>query len=458
MPTGTDPNRSVTVKIPTQFAYLGDLLHEPITRTPLKIQVQNPAVLVDNFEAKQEKAGFNFFLWLLTKESKDFEEAYKIITGEDVIHDLKGTALALFSRNYKKSGNPETFAIFGCEAIAELINDWTTRNYIDNWRVGGTVPLNYELIDTQDPGAPPPDTLKNFAVGSVGKASGGGDVTPSSLDEVIALLETLSQRLGTSEFPVSLPKRLIYPNATGEEVINNLVEMLGYQIRQFDKAVGYLPQRIKVLDTNAAQAGNQSIEVDIHSFADFARESLQFLIDTEGDGDVLGNMAVRILYESGAVHQLAVQANAMLDAIVEHLDFKEKWTQVDVPFAFDPYAGQKGNKAGFSTGSTIPLTEEELEKLLPDLLKEKLIKIRILKNDQKKTLNDIMQELLKESRTAAAGVSEVASESKLEQLVAAAQTALQLQNGITRNNVRKALTAGDMRTRKVAPPSPPAVP
>ena len=275
---------------------------------------------------------------------------------------------------------------------------------------------------------------------------------PAILQLILINQNKIMTAIGVEELPATLPKRLIYPNAKGEEKIENIVQALGYQVKQIDKAVGYLPQKIKVLDTNSAQAGNQSVEVEIHSFADFAKETLQYLIDTEGDEDTLANIAVRILYECGAIHQLSVQIAAMVDAAIEHLDFKEGWKTVEVPFSYDPYAGQKGKKAGEGFGTTpgkpLPLTEEELEKLMPDLLKETLVKIKVLINTQKRTLNDLMQELLRDTRIAAAGVSENASSKRLVEIVEAAQAALQLQNTIARNNVRKALTSGDLRTRK----------
>lgn len=278
-----------------------------------------------------------------------------------------------------------------------------------------------------------------------------------SLCEAKNATAKLSQAVGVEELPGKLPTRLIYPNGKGDTEVNSLIQAFGYLVKQVDKAVGYLPQKIKVADVNSAKAGNQSVELDIHSFADFARETLQYLIDTEGDDDTLTNIAVRIIYECGAIHQLSVQNAAMLDCIVEYLDFKEKWKAVKVPFAFDPYAGQKGKKAGqgFGKGADtkdkpIPLTEEELEKMLPALLTETEVEIKVLHNDQSRSLNDILQDMLRDIRLAAAALSDSAKGEKLEQLVSAAQAVLQLQNAIDRNNVRKGLTAGDLRTRKKA--------
>lgn len=175
------------------------------------------------------------------------------------------------------------------------------------------------------------------------------------LKVLIKKVNKLSEAIGVDELPAALPKRIIYPNGKGEEKPKNIVEILGYQVKQIDRAVGLLPQKIKVADTNPGLAGNQSVEVEIHSFADFAKEILQLLLDTEGDVDTTNNMLVRVLYELGFIHQGVVQGDAMLDAIVEFLDFKQKWKKISIPFAFDPHAGTKGKVGqGFDKQKTIP--------------------------------------------------------------------------------------------------------
>lgn len=258
--------------------------------------------------------------------------------------------------------------------------------------------------------------------------------------------------LGIKEMPARFPKRLIYPNGKGQVELTNLLEILGYQVKQLDRAVGNLPRKIKVTDTNPAQAGNQSIEVEVHSLADMGAETLKYLIDTEGDGDATNNMLVRALYELGFIHQGVVQSSAMLDALVEWADFKQKYKKVKVPFAFDPYAGQKGkvgqgfdkqkNNAG--KGAT---TEEEVEDLLPKLLQNTEVEIRILVNGEQKSVNDLLMDIKRDTAAAAAGVSEKASPERLEQLVAASQLVLKLQSAIARNDGRTALTAGYLKTK-----------
>lgn len=280
-----------------------------------------------------------------------------------------------------------------------------------------------------------------------------GEGAEESEGSVLSLQRKSNEFLGVGRMPAKLPNRLIYPRGEGDFEAADLLGIMEFLIRQIDRSVGYLPQKIKVLDTNAAQEGQQTVEVEIHSFADFAREMLQLLIDTEGDGDVTNNMLVRCLYELGFIHQGLVQNNAMTDAVVEHLDFKHKWTTKKIPFAFDPYAGTRQDSGkGFSVKDApakIDLnTEEEIEKLLPKLLKETEIEIRVLVNEEKKSLNDILVDIKRDTAMAAAAVAERADGKRLEQLVDAAQAMIQMQGVIDRKNARQALTGGNLRTRK----------
>lgn len=274
-----------------------------------------------------------------------------------------------------------------------------------------------------------------------------GEPNPASTT-VCKDLKTLVDGTGVKDLPAKLPKRLVYPNGKGEEKPKTLLEVMGYQIKQLDRAVGPLPKTIKVTDTNPAQAGNQSIEVEIHSLADIGAETLKYLIDTEGDGDTTNNMLVRVLYELGFVHQLNVQIAAMCDAMVEHLDFKHKWKQVKVPFAFNPYAGVKKAGKGFGKLKDDAKTEEQVEASLPELLQNTNVSIRVLDNEDKGSLSDVLQEIRRNAAAAAAAGTEVATPERLKQMVEAAQLVLKMQGAIDRENYRSALTSGSLVNKR----------
>ncbi len=286
------------------------------------------------------------------------------------------------------------------------------------------------------------------AIAALSNKLGTSDGDPET---VFKGLEQILELLGKGKFPAKLPKRLIYPKGTGEEEIKDLPEFLGYLVRQIDRAVGYLPQKIKVADGNAAQSGNQPVEVEIHSIADFFREITQYLLDADGDVDIANNMLVRALYELALIHQLSVQNTAMSDAIIEHLDFKHKYKKVKVPMTIDVKAGLKTKGFGNNPNEGLPVDpkdEKAIEKLLPELLKNVEAEIRILVNDEKKSLNDILLDIKRDTAYSAAAVTEESSAKRLEELVDACQKIIRLSGAIDRHNSRKALTSGDFKTRK----------
>lgn len=468
----TKPGQTVTVATTVKNKQFGALLHEPITKSPVKINVATPTGYKAQFPIQQAKAANKFLLYVLEKLDVSLLDLNQPENGEPLYIDLKAelgiedsltlrdAALTIIKRRSYPSAEetntngplvpastPEMAIIYGCDGISQLIGDYINRSSVELFNLGGLVPLDYELIEGpvySFPDESPADIFEPHSISAAVNSSEEGTVGEK--------LDKISEIIGVDRFPVSMPERLIYPNSKKDVELNDLIELLGYQVKQIDRAVGFLPQKIKIADTNPGLPGNQSVEVEIHSFADFAKEILQYVIDTEGDGDVTNNMLVRVLFELGFIHQGVVQGDAMLDAICDHLDFKERWKKIKVPFAFDPYGGQKGKVGqGFNKETNLPdaKTEEDIEDLLPLLLKNTEVEIRVLVNDEKKSLNDLLQDIKRDTATAAAGVSEKSTPERLEQLVAAAQIMLQIQSVIDRRNMRESLIAGNLKTRRI---------
>jgi hypothetical protein len=177
----------------------------------------------------------------------------------------------------------------------------------------------------------------------------------------------------------------------------------------------------------------------------------------EGDGELTSNFALRSAFQSCQMHQLAVQNNAMLDSIVEYLDFKVNKTTTSVPMPFNPFAGMSPSlvdqvleNLGIVDG--MPLNpsiinsnkEADIEALAPNVLQNTMVKVDIVECRETKTLNESLLELLKHSSAASAAVSERASESGLERVISAASLAQKLTAFLTRRDVIAALGIGDL--------------
>jgi len=254
----------------------------------------------------------------------------------------------------------------------------------------------------------------------------------------------------------SIPKRWIYPGAKGQERVGNLIHLIELMVRADDKHRGYWPVKVKVKDADPAIKGDQPIELEFHSQADVFRELFQYLIDMEGDGDLTSNFALRGAFQTCQLHQLAVQNNAMLDAIVEYLDFKVNRTTARVPMPFDPFAGMDKSlaaqileKIGFTDGaSMIPSIdsnkESDIEELAPNILQNTIVDVDIIECDEEKTLNEALLELLKHSSAASAAVSERVSEPAIDRLIAGAGLAQKVTSFLLRRDVASALGIGDL--------------
>lgn len=269
----------------------------------------------------------------------------------------------------------------------------------------------------------------------------------------------IAKILGISRFPAKLPKRLIIPNGKDYENITDLPEYLGFMIKQIDKAIGFLPQKIKIADSDLAKEGNQPLEVEVHSLADFARETLKILLDGQPESDVQTNMLIRILYELGFIHQGAIQILANVDAMVEHLDFKHKFIVKEYPFAFNPYCNNSSMARGFGQNKNdkelkepaklpdISNAEDVLEKMLSKLLQQTWIKVRTIENIEKRSLNQDIQSIRRDANTAALAVATKADPKILEELVNNALIKLETQDMIQQISVKKSMITGDLRTR-----------
>src|SRR5919199_2532146 len=254
----------------------------------------------------------------------------------------------------------------------------------------------------------------------------------------------------------SIPKRWIFPGATGQERVGNLIHLIELMVRSDDKHRGYWPVKVKVKDADPAIKGDQPINLEFHSQADVFRELFQYLIDTEGDGDLTSNFALRSAFQTCQMHQLTVQNHAMLDAIVEYLDFKINKVKTNVPMPFNPFAGISSNIAdnilaamGFIDG--VPMTpqinsnkEEDIEALAPNVLQNTIVEVDIVECVEQKTLNEALLELLKHSSAASAAVSERVSETAIDRVIAGAGLAQKVTSFLLRKDVASGLGIGDL--------------
>ena len=253
----------------------------------------------------------------------------------------------------------------------------------------------------------------------------------------------------------TIPARWVYPGKKGQLRVGNLIHLVEYMFRADDRARGFWPQTVKIKDANPAIKGDQKIELKFESQADMLREILKFLIDTEGDGDISNNFALRSAIQNCQQHQLLVQNNAMLDAIVEYMDFKIDRTKTKVPMPFSPFAGHQPNlfdqlltKLGFGNkqipGSIDKNTEEAVEALFEGVLQNTEVEVPIIKANEKKSMNEAFIEILKHASAASAAVSERVGEGALKRLVDSAGISQAVSRFLLKRDIAESNGVGDL--------------
>lgn len=253
----------------------------------------------------------------------------------------------------------------------------------------------------------------------------------------------------------SIPARWVYPKGKGQLRVGNLIHLVEYMFRADDRARGFWPQTVRVKDSNPAIPGDQPIELKFESQADMLREILKFLIDTEGDGDLTNNFALRSAIQQCQIHQGVIQTQSMVDAIVEYLDFKVNRTTTKIPMPFSPFAGHEPNlfdrlltKLGFGNkqipGSIDKNTEKAIESLFEGILQNTEVEVPIIEAQEKKTLNEALMEILKHASASSAAVSERVGEGALKRLVESAGIAQSISRFLLKKDIAESNGIGDL--------------
>lgn len=187
----------------------------------------------------------------------------------------------------------------------------------------------------------------------------------------------------------SVPKRWLYPGASGKEKIKDYPGLFRAVMLQADMN-GFVPFEVKIKDTNAAQKGNQGLNLKFNNLSASLKEITQYLIDTEGDVDAANNGIVRLAYTVGLIQQaLAVQGQKLLN-IEEFLGYEVQQEKATLPMLFNVLAGTTDGKKKKLDDNT----EEATEDLMAELFQQVEFPIDIVKNVGRKDLNEYLLELL----------------------------------------------------------------
>ena len=237
----------------------------------------------------------------------------------------------------------------------------------------------------------------------------------------------------------SYPMRLTHAGAKGNKPIRNYLQAWEAILRQIDTAVGLLPFKLKIEDTNAAQEGNQSIELQVHSISDALKLLVENVVDIEGDGDVTNNLLVRMAAMLIQQHQVLAKINACTRNTEEFLDYKIKQKVEKIPSTLNPLLPTEGQ--GFGNAASIDgNTERSTENLMPHLLRNTELKVKVTEIDEKRLLTEWLYSIEKFSAASAAGNTvHYKGEKTIRDLIDSLLENDEFKEFLDRQNIRKAM-------------------
>ena len=201
------------------------------------------------------------------------------------------------------------------------------------------------------------------------------DMSCCDLEPVLSMLRKMNKVLAIDEMDgegVKIAKRLFVPNGKGYEECKTYPKLMATQIRIADH-LGIHPYKAQIDDSNAAQAGNQKLEVQVVNATAAAKMISELLLENKGDAATRLNLLVRNTVATGQILNAVAIAAKRIREVMRFLSIpvKEQIDYINMPFDFS--FGNRDKKKGFQAGAkpaeALDInTEEATEKMLPKFM------------------------------------------------------------------------------------------
>ena len=172
-----------------------------------------------------------------------------------------------------------------------------------------------------------------------------------------------------------VPNRLVAPNAKGSAKLKSYLEISQWLMRMSDH-LGIHPFKASLTDANAAQAGNQKVEIQFASGTAGLRQVVELLLENKGDAAARLNLQIRSAVAIAQVLKVATITSKTASAIANFIGMplKEKISKIKMPF--DISLGKRRQLKGFDPSKqkeaaieAIGMNEEaSTEEILPEFL------------------------------------------------------------------------------------------
>lgn len=163
-----------------------------------------------------------------------------------------------------------------------------------------------------------------------------GDACCMACGESEELLRLIAKRLGTDNYPVSVPQSMLSDRGNGIKKIESLSEFLHWFILQFDSLIGEFPLQITIEDNDPTKPGDQKEKIKIPNLAEGIAEVMGVALSANINTQTLINSSIRNLIESGGAKIHALEAKSIAQSIADYLAFDAREEKTDVTMAFTP--------------------------------------------------------------------------------------------------------------------------
>jgi hypothetical protein len=241
---------------------------------------------------------------------------------------------------------------------------------------------------------------------------------------------------------------LMYPLGAGDKkTIPNLIYLQEVLFKYLNNQLGAMPISVSLSD------GGKEV-MQVLNLSEAAKHILQFLWDeakskskVEEDIDTSVHASLRSAQAIAQIQYLLVQVKSLCLAIAEDLDFKQSQEVISYPSSIDPFAGKWKAGKGFDPASIQGMKDDEI---LSAMLKDAEVSVKVIKNDDTKTLRRALSEIRNHTQVLQAQAIKATPEA-LDAAMEAQQLINTVDELLQQRNLKKAITQGRGRHKKKPP-------
>lgn len=152
--------------------------------------------------------------------------------------------------------------------------------------------------------------------------------------ETQELLRLIARRLGTQDYPVTVPKQLIGDsNETQKQ--ESLTQFMAWLTTQLDGLLGEFPIKFKIKDADPTREGNQTREVELKNLAEAMAEVYGLSLRSSINSDIHTSFLMRLAAEVVATKNASLITQDYAKANASYLGYKGNPVKRKINYAFN---------------------------------------------------------------------------------------------------------------------------